>query len=275
MKGSSVLVIALLAAGAASCQSAVALPQGDLFASLMADPKEPQFFMNARSVKPEGQGSNTIAAVGFGETFGLYRQPGKEEGDGFQVNIAGGLFAQFNLDTTSSDLINADYVVGLPITYRSGANALRLRVYHQSSHLGDEFLLSPGAPPRQNLSYESLELLGSRDWLSLRFYGGGEYLFHRDPDELEPAGLHGGAEYRSADPIFGSTHLIGGLDLKSWEQHDWAASTSLVVGFEFDSPAMNGRRVRLLFEAYDGFAPYGQFYDEEITYFGFGLSFGF
>jgi hypothetical protein len=275
MNGIPWISAALLAAGAASCQSAVALPQGDLFAPLMADPKEPQFFMSGRSVTPEGGDSNTIAAVGFGETFGLYRNPGKEEGDGLQVNIAGGLFAQFNLDTPSSDLINADYVIGLPITYRSGANALRLRVYHQSSHLGDEFLLSPGAPPRQNLSYEAIELLGSRDWRPFRFYAGGEYLFHREPEELEPSGLHGGAEYRSKDPVFGTTHLIGGIDVKSWEQHDWQSSASVVFGFEFDSPAMNGRRVRLLFEYYDGFAPYGQFYDEEITYYGFGFSFGF
>lgn len=275
MNGIPWLVSALLAIAAASCQSAVALPQGDLFAPLIADPKEPQFFMNVRSVTPEGQGSSTIAAVGFGETFGLYRNPGQREGDGLQVNIAGGLFAQFNLDTPSSDLINADYVIGLPVTYRSGANALRLRVYHQSSHLGDEFLLSPGAPPRQNLSYEALELLGSRDWRPFRVYAGGEYLFHREPEELEPAGLHGGAEYRSEDPLFGTTHLVGGLDVKAWEQHDWEPSASLSFGLELDSPAMNGRRVRLLFEIYDGFAPYGQFYDQEITYFGFGLSFGF
>jgi len=196
----------------------------------------------------------TLAAVGFGETFGLYRNPGRREGDGFQANIAGGLFAQFNLDAPSSDLINADYVIGLPLTYRAGPNAVRLRVYHQSSHLGDEFLLGPSAPPRQNLSFESLELLGSRDFDSLRLYLG--------------------VEYRGAHPLFGTTRLVGGLDLKSWQQQDWEVSANLTFGLEFDSPAGNHRRLRLPFEAYDGFAPYGQFYEEEITYFGFGLSFG-
>ncbi len=52
MNGFPCIFPVLLAAAAASCQTAVPLPQGDLFAPLLADPKEPQFFMNARSVKP-------------------------------------------------------------------------------------------------------------------------------------------------------------------------------------------------------------------------------
>lgn len=274
MKGFRAYAV-LSALAAAGCQSAVALPRGDLFAPLLADPKEPQFFMSLRAVEPPDDDRVSVAAVGFGESFGLYRNAGRREGDGFQADVAGGLFAQFNVDAPSSDLVNADYVVGLPLSYRAGPNALRLRIYHQSSHLGDEFLLAPGAPERENLSFESIELLGSHDLPPFRLYAGGEYLFRREPDDLEPGGLHGGVEFRSTEPWFGTVHWIGGLDLKSWQQHDWEVSVSLVLGVEFDSPAMDGRRVRLVLEAYDGFVPYGQFYDQQIAYLGFGLVFAF
>ncbi len=266
---------AVFACAAASCQSAGALPQGDLFAPLLADPKEPQFFMNTHALRTDGKGSRNIASVGFGETFNLYRFPGQKEGDGIQVSIAGGQFSQFDLDTPSADLVNTDYIFSVPITYRQGANALRVRLYHQSSHLGDEFVLDPGAPARKNLSYEALELLGSRDARSFRLYAGGDYVFLREPEDLPPIGVHGGAEYRSAAPVFAGAHLIGGVDVKAWEQHEWTTGTSLVFGFEFDSPAMNGHYVRLLFEGYDGFSPYGQFYNEEISYYGIGITFGF
>lgn len=266
----------------AACQNAVTLPQGDLFAPLLADPKEPQFFTHVRSVRPEGDDRVTLGAVGFGETFGLYRDAkggggaaDGEGGDGWQLNLAGGLFAQFNLDAASSDLINADYVIGMPITWRRGPHALRARVYHQSSHLGDEFLLGPNPPARQNLSYESCEAIYSRQNAAWRWYAGGEYLFRREPEELEPLGMHGGVEYRSAAPLFAGARLVAGLDLKSWDQHDWEPSVAVVAGFEFESAALNGRRIRALFEAYDGFTPYGQFYEEEISYFGFGLTFAF
>jgi hypothetical protein len=51
------------------------------------------------------------------------------------------VFAQFDLDSTSDDLLNADYVVGLPLTFRRAGFSARGRFYHQSSHLGDELLL--------------------------------------------------------------------------------------------------------------------------------------
>jgi len=60
------------------------------------------------------------------------------------VSLFGAVFAQFNLDTPSFDLLNADYLVGPELTLRHGRWSGRVRFYHQSSHLGDEFLLNYG-----------------------------------------------------------------------------------------------------------------------------------
>ena len=80
-------------------------------------------------------------AVGFGERWGIVRRPGERAGDGWQVGLSGGVFAQFDMDADSNDLINADYVIGFPLTWRHGAWSGRFNLYHQSSHLGDELLL--------------------------------------------------------------------------------------------------------------------------------------
>jgi len=55
----------------------------------------------------------------------------------WEVAIAAGLFSQFNMASATNDLIDADYRIGLPLTYRRGAFASRFQLYHQSSHLGD------------------------------------------------------------------------------------------------------------------------------------------
>ncbi len=95
---------------------AEAFPMGDLFQPLIADPKQPQFFASLNRFQSSGV-RYTMASDGFGETFGMYRFFGREE-DGLQLNVEGALFAQFNMDTPSYDLINADYTIGIPVTYR-------------------------------------------------------------------------------------------------------------------------------------------------------------
>ena len=248
-------------------------PTGDLFWPLIADPKQPQFFASYRRYDTDVDTVN-LGAVGYGETFGLYRHKGKRRGDSLQLSIAAGLFAQFNLDAPSKDLINADYVVGFPLTYRYGPLSARLRVYHQSSHLGDEFLLNE-RPERVNLSFESVEFLVSYDWNTLRIYLGGERLIDPEPSSLNTEGAHGGLEYRGTQPILWGGHLVGGLDLKSWEEHDWSIDLSLKIGLEFGRANPGSHRLRLMGEAYDGHAPHGQFYNSEISYYGAGIYLGF
>ena len=249
-------------------------PKGDLFRPLIADPKQPQFFASFNQFHSLDS-RYIMASVGFGETFGMYRYLGAREGDGLQFSLVGALFAQFNMNTDSSDLQNADYTIGIPATYRYGDNSLRFRLYHQSSHLGDEFLQSLNPPERVNLSYEALELIYSREWRGFRVYGGGEYLIHKEPLDLKPAIAHWGAEYRGSKPLVWCGRPIVGLDVKSLEEHDWTNDTSVKAGLEFGRPNPGQRHLRVMAEWYKGFDPRGQFYSNKIEYYGLGVYLGF
>ena len=249
-------------------------PTGDMFQPLIADPKQPQFFVGISNFKSLNS-QYTMASVGFGETFGLYRFFGSREGNGLQVSLEGAIFAQFNLDSDSSDLINADYTIGIPVTYRYNDNSLRFRIYHQSSHLGDELLLSANHPKRVNLSYESVELIYSREWREWRVYGGGEYLVHKEPSDLKPTVAHWGIEYRGSKPIVWDGRPIGGVDMKCFEENNWTIDTSVKAGLEFGHPNPGQRRLRLMAVWYNGYDPHGQFYNNKVEYYGLGVSLGF
>lgn len=71
-----------------------AFPTGDFFHPLIADPKQPQFFVSLNSFRSSGL-RYTMASVGFGETFGLYRLLGSHAEDGLQLSLEGAIFAQF------------------------------------------------------------------------------------------------------------------------------------------------------------------------------------
>jgi uncharacterized protein DUF1207 len=257
----------------------VGFPQDQIFCPIIADPKEPRSFASLLRgtfpsiEKPSGEGA-TIGSVGLGDSFGLVRWGGPRAGEGVQLDVVGAIFAQFDLDSASNDLINADYIIGLPLTIRRSGFSIRARIYHQSSHLGDEYLLRSSQIQRENLSFESLELLASEEIGPLRLYGGGEHIVRRDPETVKPKLLHAGVELRSGRA--GLLQLVSGVDLKTTEQHNWSQAVSGRVGFELARPSPGGHPVRLvtiMLELYKGPSPYGQFFQEDISYVGAGIHF--
>lgn len=249
-------------------------PTTELFRPFLADPKEPRFFVSSRHYDTSTD-TLWLAEVGYGANFPVYGRV-DEAGNGWNVGISGGLFGLFNLEADSFDLINADYTVGMPLTWRQGNTSGRVRLYHQSSHLGDEFLLN-ARPERINLSYEALEGLLAYALTPFRIYGGGEVLLHREPADLDRLMAHAGIEYFGASATTFLPGLRGrpfaGLDLKSYAEHDWSIDRSLKVGMQFDAPHSD-HYLRLSIDGYRGYSPHGQFYDDRISYLGLGVLFG-
>src|SRR5687767_4169750 len=163
----------------AEAHGAVLFPEDQIFCPVLADPKEARSFVSIlrgtfRSLDdPSGEGTN-IGSVGLGDSFGLLRWGGPSPGEGLQLDVVGSIFAQFDIGTASNDLINADYIIGVPLTFRRSGFSTRFRLYHQSSHLGDEYLLRAEDIERENLSFESVEFLVSQEIGPIRVYAGGE-----------------------------------------------------------------------------------------------------
>jgi Protein of unknown function (DUF1207) len=260
----------------------VGFPEDQIFCPLIADPKEARSFVSFlrgtfRSLDdPTGEGTS-IASVGLGDTFGLVRVGGPEAGEGIQLDVVGSIFAQFDLGAESNDLINADYVIGLPLTFRRNGFSVRAKLYHQSSHLGDEYLLRSEEIllGRENLSFESIELLVSQELGPFRAYVGAERIFRREPDDLPGSLFHTGVELRSGRAR--KVQMLAGVDVKTTEFYDWAPAVSGRVGLELGRPGPEnhpGRLIMLLFEIYQGPSPYGQFFQDDISYIGAGIHFG-
>ncbi len=272
-------------------QEGVLLPDNDVFRPLLADQREPRFYADYRRVHFRFQNSDTFAEgkgpdidaamVAFGGEFGLWglRQP--RGCDGLQASLFGVVFAQFNLDTHSMDLLNADYLVGPMVTWRSGGWSARARFYHQSSHLGDEFLLNYGIAhgvQRQNLSVEILDLIVSVEDGWWRVFGGGGLVAFSDP-QSDVAGqgmFHAGFELRSPAPLATLrnstvTPLFGAI-FSVIQPTGWSVSGSLEGGLEWSSP-QSAQRIRALIVAQRGALPFSQFWSEKTENVGVQLQF--
>ena len=261
-------------------QGPVLFPQDQIFCQLLADPKEARSFVSFLhgtfpSVDDSADQGTTIGSVGLGDSFGLVRWGGPSPGEGVQLDVVGSIFAQFDLGAASHDLINADYIIGLPVTFRRSGFSARVRLYHQSSHLGDEYLLRAEGIDRENLSFESVEFLLSQEVGPLRAYAGGERILRREPETVAAKLFHGGLELHAGRARL--AQLVGGVDLKMTERYDWSPAISGRLGLQVMRSGPGGhpaRLVALMLEVYDGPSPYGQFFQEDISSVGVGLHFG-
>jgi len=241
----------------------VFIPDNDVFGPLVADPKEPRLSLGLRHERFDGPpfapaGTTRTITAGFvtaGGTFGIAGRRREGGCDGFQVGMFGGVFSQFNLVADSRDLINTDFIVGTAFTARRGALSTRVRVYHQSSHFGDEFLVhNPDVVPTE-FGLEAIDMLVSLDSHVWRVYGGAGYLslaFGQPNSAL----AHAGAELRDRRGD-GGFRPLAAADVVSLSARDWGVSANVAGGFEWTSPSA-ARRFRALVVFGAGYTPFGQ-----------------
>jgi len=245
------------------------LPQGYLFDQLSADPRWPHFSVSYQYYISDKELGSTGSA-NFGETFALYRNRASFGGL-WEIGLQGGVFSLFDLARDSKDLINADYMGGIYTSYRYNNFSTILRLFHQSSHLGDEFLLRDRVK-RINLSYEQVEGKLSYTFFSaFRLYGGGGYLFDQDPSDLDPWRVQYGAEFTSPWHFAngGITPILAG-DFQNDDESNWSTNISLRGGVQFENLKLGQRRLQLLIEYFHGHSPNGQFYNRKIETIGLG-----
>jgi hypothetical protein len=268
-KATAALLLFLLSFHPAGAQS---FPEGDVFRPMYADPFEVRSFISVLGID-FAHGESTAASVGIGTNFGLYRWPGKHPGDGWQVSMFAHIVSQFDLEGDSFPLVNTDFRVGLGLSYREGELSARARLLHQSSHLGDEFLLQGIGPTREDLSVELLDVAVAWERAGWRPYVGASYLVNVNPETLKKWGLQAGVDYAGSTPVLLGGRLEAGLDYRVREQNDWRSGVSAKVGLGFGRNEPQRRGISVFLEFYDGPSPFGQFYSDVISYYGVGLQF--
>jgi hypothetical protein len=247
-------------------------PRRPVFAPLLADPREPGFSGAMLSYRP-GADVSRVWAASFGATLGIVEGALSAQGR-WQLGLQGDVFTLWNLDTVSDDHINADFLVGLPLTWRRGRLSAMARLHHVSSHLGDEFVLTHPRVSRMNLAYEALDLKVSYDlsdrW---RVYGGGGRMIRRDPRGVGPGSLQAGAEYtHDRAYLRGLLRPVAAVDLQKHEKSGWETTdVSARAGLQVEHRFQASRRALLLGEFYKGKDPNGQFFRRSIHYLGLGL----
>ena len=184
-----------------------ALPDGIIYPSYLAGPKEARF----ASVWNHDAHFGWMWDLEAGARVGLlrYGTTGSPRPDGWELDLEGAAFPRLDLDH-NEDLVSVDFRGGIPLTFGSGPFRTKLAVYHLSSHLGDEYMLRFPEYPRINYSRNALVLGGSYYATDdLRLYAEAEWAFYTDGG-TKPWEFQFGLDYspiRSANCTKGSPFL--------------------------------------------------------------------
>lgn len=255
------------------------LPSGHLFKPLLADPRWAHFSASYHGFLNDNFDGRNIGAVSFGETIPFYRSNIGRSLAQWEAGLQAGVFSDFNLGAPSTDLINTDFIASAYASVRAKQFSAFGRIYHQSSHLGDEFLLRRinSTFERINLSYEGADLRLSYEFpYGMRIYGGGGGLFHKEPSSLEVWMAQYGVEFRSPWRLnFAPIRPIIAADLKNFQENNWNTDVSIRGGIEFDNLQVLNRKLQILVEYFNGNSPSGQFLRNNVEYIGVGAHYHF
>jgi hypothetical protein len=215
-------------------------------------------------------GSDTEAEVALGENFPLVMlQRGRHP---IALGFGSQVYARFSLSDPKSALISHDWVVGMNATAALGQWDVTLELYHESSHLGDEYGDRFGVNRLDWTREVGAVWVGYRagGW---RVSGSASYVLIDELD-LDPPGFavavdwRGGALTRMLD---GQIRPVAGIYSEAVGATNWRVSTSAKLGIVI--PSGSGRELGLALIAHDGLSTQRQFFRSESRYVGMEIRF--
>jgi hypothetical protein len=239
----------------------------ELFPPLQADPSELQFgFQFGFPVSHDG-----IAQIDAGDYLGIYRWALGNVG-ALQLNVGGAVNSRFDA-TPSHNLQVVDYYGNVPLDLRIGSFSARSMFYHDSSHLGDDYLRENHMEDA-NSSWNALrEILSLQACKALRLYGGYTWAVDTKPAWSGRQAVQGGAEIYFNTAEHGFWHPYWANDLQAWQRSNWDATWVSQLGFKTGDSFSKGRGISYFIQYKAGPRSEGQFYPNKETIWGAGLKF--
>lgn len=205
------------------------LPDGLLYRSYLAGPKEPRFGYAwlydtyGKSWVNDATLGGRMAILHFGTNDPITPQ-------GWEVDIEGAAQPRLN-GSHNLDLVSSDFRVGVPITWREGPFQAKLAWYHVSSHAGDEYLISH--PDYQRINYRrDAIVLGSGYFPlpDLRLYGEIGYAYLTDGG-ARPWELQFGWEYAPNYPTGSRGAPFVAMNGYLRQEVDWGGDFTMMAGW--------------------------------------------
>jgi hypothetical protein len=250
------------------------VPEVSHIPPLLADLNEPTVFVSYGELDFLGDEKQAVL-LGIGKRQLIREFSGFAERP-LAFNVFGLIRSQFDVDQLDTRnnrggaLINTDFAVGGELVQSYEHWNWRFSYTHRSTHLGDEFLIDNPefAEQRINLSYETVGWLAHKPLDHWDLYAGLSLVTRSEPGDLSEVMWQAGWQYHGPE-WWSQVSPLWAVDLTTWGAYDWNINLNMRAGVEITG--LSRLPVQLYLEYFDGHAPYGQFFTEDLSYAGITL----
>jgi hypothetical protein len=243
-----------------------------IFPVIFLDPLECQTGGGSYFLSQEEKNLSLYSTVNLGFTKPIISHTGKSVS--WELNFGTAIFTQFDLikredGSYLAGLINNDYKISLDYSLKKNKNIFKLRIFHLSSHLGDDYIArNPDSTVNdKSENYEQIDLTLLRFFGTNYLYAGvGEiytpYVF-RERFSMQAGGL---LNFGSSKPV----SFFTSANIKLLAENDFIPDVRTALGINFNRKSESIFRIWL--EYYNGQLPYSTIDYGRVNWLGMALA---
>lgn len=258
---------------AAATPNIKSFPTGHIYSPYLADQRRVTFGLQMLAVTETNipDTGHQRFALRMGGRLELFNWTSRSDPmHQLQANVVAGFRGHF--DTThAQDNTGWDGNYGLLFNYRTSKTfAYRFGVYHDSSHVGDEYTERTG---RKRIQYTREEILAGMQanlnpaWQTYLEVGYCTNIYEKPLQEYWR--VQTGIQFQQHH--FASDNPLGwyaGLNLTSYEERDWNVNRALQIGYAIQAAPHTWR---FALDYYKGQSTIGEFFQHDEEYAGIGF----
>lgn len=250
------------------------LPKQNLWPTLSLDPMASQSSGMVAAYWEEGEAADfALTTFGFGFQKSFFAWP-KSEDKSFDLGLEGTAYTQFewtNRDTTfQRNILSTDYWIGIPFVMYFKPWTIRIRLYHLSAHMGDDYMIRNKIRKYEinNNNYEQVDVTASYLLKNLRIYFGLGVVV-RASHYRAPLVLTGGLNYSSPLNKQESVHFFVGFYADTKQEFDYRPVINIGTGIQFGKS--DRRPFKILVTYFNGPLPFSVYHGESVQWLGAGI----
>jgi hypothetical protein len=250
----------------------ILFPGSRIFPVLILDPLECQVMGGSYFLSQSERKLSLYSTVNLGFNKVVFAK--HSENISWEFNFGAAAFSQFDLikeDDGSylAGFMNTDFKISADYTIQRKNNLMRLRTFHISSHLGDDYVQRHADTliNDKSVNYEQVDLTYLRNLGNNYFYAGAGYIYTKNVFRERLSFLGGGLlNFGKPRPV----NLFTGLDFKLLAENSFTPDIRTAFGFSFNRRSESIFRIWL--EYYSGRLPYSTIDYGRVKWFGLAMA---